>query len=483
MTRVLPIRDVATVLTTLALLIIVGACVQPVPLPPQTPIQGTASIVVHATSNGAALSGATAALFNGSTDTGERCTTDDQGSCSFENLAAGSYLVKVSKDGYSTASGHVTVAEGKQGAVSAPLLAGTGSVLVIAEGSNGNPLSAVNASIIGSTGASLESCITGAMGSCTITDLQPGTYSISLVHTGYYTVSTHATVTSGVRAEAKAVLKAKTNPVGTGSLLVTIDDPNGNPLSAVNASILSAIGSAAGSCVTDATGSCTITSILPGTYSISFVHAGYGTVNSRITIETGKQAGISTAMHVAGSLLVTAVTTSGQAVVDVNATILDTSTGFKESCTTDATGSCTITDIPPATYNVTFVQSQYVIVNSKVTIQAGKQARISTAMSRAGSYVAWVTDTNNVWLGGVFVHLTNSTLGVSMACYTNSSGKCTINSLPPAVYDEVFQYNGYKEVDSRVTIEAGKQHETAVALVWAGPGPAPPPPPPPPASN
>ena len=91
-----------------------------------------------------------------------------------------------------------------------------------------------------------------------------------------------------------------------------------------------------------------------------------------------------------GSLTGAVTDSTGSVVSGAKVTVTNPATGLTRSDTTDASGSYQFTDLPPGTYNVTFIASSFGQVTSHdVSIAANQTRRIDTVMT-AGTVVQTV---------------------------------------------------------------------------------------------
>ncbi len=188
----------------LALLVVLSSCKKS-PTGPDTDgaTTGTISGTVTDSSTGSPIAGASVSTQPATTT----ATTDSQGNYSISNVTPGSYTVTASASGYFPGSASVTVTAGQTSTCNVALqpvpTTGTISGTVTEEGT-GTPISGASVS----TQPSTTTVTTDGQGNYTISDVDPGSYTVTASASGYIADSANVTVTAGDTSTANLALQA-----------------------------------------------------------------------------------------------------------------------------------------------------------------------------------------------------------------------------------------------------------------------------------
>lgn len=251
---------------------------KPVP-PPPPPTTGTVTGMVVDASTNQPLAGVS--VVSGQLS----ATTTNTGEFTVSNIPSGSQTITFSLSGYSTSTVTVNVTAGSIiniGTIGLSVNPTTGIIQgIVTDASNGQPLSGA---IITVTGQATWTVATSTEGSYKITDITPGSVTVSASKTGYYEVLGTGTVTAGSTLIFSPSLSTTPPTATTGDLKGTvIDSSTGFPIQGANISI-------AGTSYTTATtlsGAFSILAIAPGSYTVTITASGYTGQSYIVTIIAG----------------------------------------------------------------------------------------------------------------------------------------------------------------------------------------------------
>ncbi|HWE00956.1 MAG TPA: carboxypeptidase regulatory-like domain-containing protein [Tepidisphaeraceae bacterium] len=236
--------------------------------------------------NGVVLAGVSVALLSsaaGSTSVLQYATTSATGQYTFPNVAAGSYVVRGSKDGYMMATSAPFAAA--PGSNTAPTLKltqiVTGSVSGLITDTSGNPIAnatvALTLSVSPNTSSSLTAT-TDSSGHYTLATVPAGTYVVRAQATGYTAASSASfTVAQGSNTAPTVQLAQRTTLTGT------VTTGGGTPLAGAKVSIFSASSPGTTPLATFTTtsiGQYSTDSLPPGSYIVMATAAGYNSATS-----------------------------------------------------------------------------------------------------------------------------------------------------------------------------------------------------------
>lgn len=339
----------------------------------QQPVYGSIKgRVVDPQYNG--ISGATVSYeFQG--QAGSSTTTDSNGFFTFQNLDPGVYTVSASKDGYDGMSSDVNVTAGEQVEVEitlTPVVTPTGSIAGTVKDGDGNVLSGVTVSAGGTT------TTTDSQGQYTISDLDPGSYTVNFTKDGYNSVVLYADVVSGSTTTLNATLEKEDEPT-TGMIEGKVIDMNGDGIANASVSFARRIGTSS-TTTTDSKGNFSFQDVTPGDYRVTASKTGYITNYVDITVNAGQT---STCQIVlpgeptpTGSIEGTVTDTDGNPLqgVLVNA--------GSYSTTTDVNGDYALSDVDTGTYTVTFSRDGYHSVESSAEVTENETTILDVSLEK-----------------------------------------------------------------------------------------------------
>ncbi len=160
------------------------------------PNPGTITGTVTDAGTGAPIAGATVSYSGGST------STDGSGAYTLANVAEGSYSVTASATGYASQSRTVTLGPGATATQNFALTRPNGAITgTVTSAASGSPIGGATVSYSGG------STTTNGSGQYTLSNVAPGTYSVSASAAGYSSQSQSVTVGSGQTATANFALR------------------------------------------------------------------------------------------------------------------------------------------------------------------------------------------------------------------------------------------------------------------------------------
>ena len=275
--------------------------------------------------------------------------------------------------------------------------ASTGNVHGTVKNTAGAPLQGANVK------AGTATAATGGDGSFTLTNIAPGSVSVSASLAGYTTASQTVTVAAGGTATAALALP----PVNPGAITGTVTKTGG---AAVSGALVTAAGLSA---TTNASGGYTFSNVPAGTVQITASASGLQNASESVTVAAGATTTAPTLVLASGS-----GTISGTVKSSAGAAISGASVGFGGgTATTSSTGTYTLTGVPVGTVQLVASKTGFTSVTQSVTVSGGATATANFTLAASGS------------TGKVTGKITNAQTGAALSGATVSwSGGSTTSS-------------------------------------------------------
>ncbi len=322
---------------------------------PKTTQTGTITGQVTDSSTGAAIPGAALSYSGGST------TTNSSGNYTLSKVAPGTYTVTASANGHASRGSPVTVTSGNTVTLNFqlnPTAAGaiTGQVT---DSSTGAAISGATVSYSGG------STTTDSSGNYTLSNVAPGSYTVTAAATNYVSASSTASVTSGNATTLNFQLNpAPGNTPGMLQGRVTNISTGG----AVSGATVSFSG---GSTTTDSSGNYSFSNVAPGTYTVTASHTGFFNVTHSVTLASGATATLNFAMATGGKIAGTVTDSSGAAISGASVTLTGGVISTTVHTTTNSSGAYNSNWMPVGTYTVTVSASGHAMQSKSATANTG----------------------------------------------------------------------------------------------------------------
>lgn len=258
---------------------------------------------------GAAVGGATVTLTGGSVTNTVTVTANSSGAFNTGWVPVGTYNISVSAAGYDTQSATANASTGKTTTVSISLVAGTsgGSTGGTGDtgGTGGGGTTTGPATITGrvsdiSNGGAVRgatvsysggSTTTDYYGNYTLSNVNAGTYSVTVVASGYFSRTMSVSTTA---AGATSTLNI---PLATGGKVAgTVTNASGAAISGATVTITGGSISTTVNTPTNSSGVYVSGWVPVGTYTVSVSASGYSTVSKQVNITTGQTSAVNFAL-------------------------------------------------------------------------------------------------------------------------------------------------------------------------------------------
>jgi protocatechuate 3,4-dioxygenase beta subunit len=249
----------------------------------------------------------------------------------------------------------------------------------------------------------------------------------------------------------------------TGSIGGTVTDSQTPAQPVVGATVAYTGTKGSGSTVTDSSGNYTLSSVPPGTYTVTASATGYTTESGSVTVTVGVTAPKSFTLIATSGISGAVTDTETPAQPISGATIHYAGTGGNTASgttTTNSIGGYTFNGVSPGTYTVTASATGFTPPPAQnVTVTAGTSATANFTMTATGGMTGTASDSQAPAqpVSGATLQYTGtgSTTGSGTAT-TNSSGGYAFNGVPPGTYSVTASRTGFTTPAARpVTVTAG----------------------------
>ncbi len=364
----------------------------------------------------------------------ETKTTDESGTCIFQNVAYGTHIIKITNANYEDYVDSIYLKE-KSYTYNATLIPidrdyGTVNVTVVDKDSQ---VAISDATVQLDT----ETKTTSTDGKCSFTNIHYGIYDLQVTHNNYETVVDTVELKESsvdVTVEMKA------------------DDSKGNlNISVIDSTTLDGIESATvevgdNTQVTDENGDCTFKDLKYDQYSLNVEHEDYNTYSSFINInqeETNITIKMSSVSKTGSIHLTVLDNVTNDPIVNALVTINDT---IK---VTGATGECTFENLPYSTYAVEIKHDNYDEYVDSITLNKAEVSYTAKLISTLATVDITVSDdTSKEPIPNASVTIDEKTLT------TNSKGQCTFANMNYGDYTIVITHYGYNDYSDVISINS-----------------------------
>ena len=378
------------------------------------------------------ITGATVTINNGQGVTAQ-ATTNSSGLASFIGLTAGTYSVSAALGGNNYPGNPVAIVNGQAAAsaIPGPNNPGKGYANITVQYNDGQSVADNNVVTMTSGGATATALTLN--GIAAFVSLLPGTYMATSTIPGMLPANNIQVAAANV---STATITGAVNPTPTtGAIFATLKYVDGTPIANVDITAQNADKTVSKSATTAIDGTCTISSLLPGAYSVSALisqipYFAYG--NPKI-VEVSKTTLTSIQgprNPQSGSIILTYQYTDGQLVLGTSNGKYDLVGGTNPRNVNTIGGSATIQDLAPGNYQVT-MQGIY---KNTVSVTAGNAEPLTVTgpdnPDKGKIRITVVSDNVPAKNQSVIVNANHQTF--SKAGSTGSAGEpAEITNLPP----------------------------------------------------
>ncbi|WP_371377224.1 carboxypeptidase regulatory-like domain-containing protein [Sporomusa aerivorans] len=373
---------------------------------------GTITITITDRTN--TVSGATVTLNE--TTSG---TTDEMGQVIFYSQPVGMTGYTVTKSGYDTKSGSITIVNGTAASETIAIIRQTGTATITI--TNGiDPISGATVTIP----AFAWTVTTNELGQATFTDVPTGTYNFTATKTDYRSNNTTVPVSHGTTTNGTIIIVRQ-----TGSAVITVSEGS-TPIQGATVSVT--VDGTERTIATDSSGRAQFSNLPTGSYTFTVTKTDYNTNTcSAMVVNSGNTPAVVSLTRQTGNA---AITVNDGTNPISGAIVSITVDGTTRAATTNELGQATFTSIPTGTYTFTATKNDYDSATTNVTVTNGSTATGSISMSEqlVGTVVVKVLGPIQMPKVGASVSVVVN--GTARTQITGSDGTVTFYNVPAGTH-------------------------------------------------
>ncbi|MBN9654118.1 carboxypeptidase regulatory-like domain-containing protein [Halobacillus sp. GSS1] len=392
-------------------------------------------------------------------------TTNPMGMYTIDQLAPGTYTLRTSAPLYQTSLLGFTVAQGQTVTQDVILLDQPGTLFgEVTDDETGNPLEGVAVQVIHQSGVTVATALTDAAGNYSITNLPPGSYTVTISQPGYAdaTIGTIITPNGMTMLNVELVRSA-------GTIEGVVEDENNQPISGAFVQLL-VNGVAVASTVTNGSGQYSFQNVAPESYSVRASAGNFQTqvlgaqviafvttvVNFTLPADPGILEGtVTDGMDSIPGTIITVRTSVGDVVV---------ATGV-----TDENGFYTVSALAPGFYTVTATAVNFQSSAQGVFIQSNATTTEDfTLLPNPVSIIGTVINqqTGDPITGAqIEVRVLDVNGVLVQTTFTDTNGEFLVDQLSPGTYTVVASSPSFQTNFATVTVPPGGQESITLSLI------------------
>ncbi|WP_051314637.1 carboxypeptidase regulatory-like domain-containing protein [Alteribacter aurantiacus] len=389
------------------------------------------------------------------------------GSYFIGNLAPNTYVVTASAENFATAFEGVAILGNQTATASFALFPDPGRVIGTVRDSDGNPISGVEVVVRTSIGrVVIGTVITGINGNYVVSNVAPGSYSVTASATDFQSASLGAIVVSNQDSIVNftllenpgtivgTIVNAQTGqPIVTSNVQLRINDVNGAVIATAS---------------TDTQGNFTFQGIAPGTYTVVASDISFQTNFATVTVGPGQTQTVNIALEPNPGFISGTITDSGtgQPISGAQINVVNEFNVFVTSVFTNSSGEYMVPGLAPGQYSLTILATDYQSILRGAIVSSNGMTVVDAAL--VGN-PGWIVGTVTPAVPNTVVQLFTSNNQFITNTIADPSGRYRFDNLAPGSYIVIAAAPGFAQGVAGATVRAGEETTVNLQLV-ANPG-------------
>ncbi len=300
---------------------------------------------------------------------------------------------------------------------------------------------------------------TDSSGTASFTDIPPGTYTATVTKTSYDDfVTTIQVVDFADPAGNNPRISLNQSPI-VGTIKVTVFG-DGNSSNYVSGATVSVLENNA-TCITDASGICILKNLAQGDYDLRVIHPSYATINTstiHVTggLETSHSVGLGSDEGQVDFTVFNSATGLPIASSDITAQV----SGTAPSCTTNAAGKCSVTDLAlgATSFRIEAINPatglDFAVGFAGVDVTGGNPTKISVNLTPADNtlMINTVDAVTGAALAGVSIDHDSNQVCITSIIAGSTAASCTSARLAAGNYPLTITKSGYEDLYEAVSV-------------------------------
>lgn len=414
---------------------------------------------------GTPVQGALVEVLDAANNVIAQTVTNASGQYTVSQLSPGTYQLRVTAANFQTGLLGFTVAAGQTSTQNVVLQPSPGTLSgTVTDAANGAVLSGTSVTVVNQSGATVASVLTNAQGQYTVSNLAPGTYSVTFGNSGYAS----QTIGAVIQPNATTTLNASLSRI-VGAISGTVTDNQGGAISNATVNVF-LNNSLIASVNTNGNGTYTIPNLAPGNYTVSASGQNFQTGVQGVQVIGFQTSLVNFSLSPNPGSLTGAVTANGGTPVPGAVINVKTSASGAVVATTvtDQNGIYLVSNLAPGTYFVSAAAQDFQIQTQGAAIQSNQTTALNFTLSpNPVTIMGTVTNqqTGQPISGAqIEVRILDANGAVVATLFTDLQGMFQVQQLAPGTYTVVAGASGFQTDISSVSIPPGGQANLTIAL-------------------